>query len=125
MKAWPGGVSNGLTLPCGKCGTVPPFDWLCDDALWRRVVPASMRLGVVCLPCFDAMATAINARVVGHIKRVQFVGTGYTVVLCPAFSVKHSNGSVVNHCLAERIGEKNGLMMSDAEWRQHLSEMRS
>lgn len=125
MRNWPGGVTDGLTLPCGKCGVIPPFCWMCDDALWRRVVPESMRLGVVCLPCFDAMAAEINARVIGHIERVQFVGTGYTVVLYPGFSVKHSNGNVINHCLAKRIGEKNVLIMSDAEWRQHLSEMRT
>ena len=81
MKKWPGGISDGLTLPCCRCGAKVMFDYTVNDEAWRRVVPAGDRLSVVCLPCFDDLAALAGVRISDVIERVQFTGRSETLVL--------------------------------------------
>ena len=83
---WPGGVSDGLTLPCRRCGVVPKFDCHVDGDFWRAVVPKDWRLDVVCLPCLDVMATEMGLDVAAALRSVQFTGIGKTVLLGPAYT---------------------------------------
>lgn len=94
FRSWPGGVSNGLVLPCSGCGTKPRFDYNVDDAFWRQVVPDSQRLGVLCLPCLDALASAKGLWVHQHLRQVQFTGERATIVLVPAITFRHSKESL-------------------------------
>jgi len=86
MTSWPGGVSDGLTLPCRRCGVVPKFDYIVDGDFWRAVVPHDWRLDVVCLPCLDVMATEMGLDVAAALRSVQFTGIGKTVLLGPAYT---------------------------------------
>ncbi len=79
---WPGGVSDGLSLTCVDCSEIPRFDYHVSETFWRRWVPGSERLSVVCLPC-------LNRRCGGEgladaLLQVQWTGTGHTVVLRPS-----------------------------------------
>lgn len=77
---WPEAVSDGLTLPCGICKTVPRFDFLVDDETWALVAPKEHRLGVICLPCFEGLAT--NASIEhDYLINVQFIGSDRTWML--------------------------------------------
>lgn len=80
---WPGGISDGLTLPCESCGMVPALDYTVSDEIWQAVVPDESRRSVVCLPCFDQMAADKGIDISEALERVQFVGIGKTVVLKP------------------------------------------
>ena len=84
MSEWPEGISDGLTLPCGVCGDLPPFDYRVTDWAWQHVVPEALRLGVVCLPCFDMIAEGRGIDIAAAIQEVQFTGVGKTVVLRPS-----------------------------------------
>ena len=88
---WPEGISDGLVSPCAICGAHVAFDYTVSDALWQRVVPERWRRGVVCLPCLDALACEHGEPLAPALKRVQFVGTGYTVVFKPERVVYHAN----------------------------------
>ena len=82
---WPGGVSDGLVLPCVVCEEIPRFDYTVSDHTWLAIVPPRHRHDVVCLPCFDRLAVKASIPIAHDIQRVQFTGTGYTVVLEPTF----------------------------------------
>ena len=80
--SWPEGISDGLTLPCADCGELPRFDYSVTETFWRRWVPESpARLGVVCLPCLDRRSNGVG--LADALIRVQWTGTGHTVVLEP------------------------------------------
>ena len=80
---WPGGVSDGLTLPCAMCGQVPHFDYTVKDVLWEEVVPRDLRRGVICLPCLADLARTMGVRIGDYIVTIQWVGHGETVELRP------------------------------------------
>jgi len=80
---WIPGVSDGLTLPCGVCGKIPKFDYKVDSDFWRKVVDKKHRLGVVCLPCLDKLASNKGLDVGKHLIDVQFTGIGKTIELLP------------------------------------------
>ncbi len=80
---WPGAISNGLVLSCGMCGQDPSFDYLVADDAWEVVVPEELRLGVVCLACFDHLARDHGVHTSDVLKDVQFTGVGETIVLRP------------------------------------------
>ncbi len=79
---WPGGISDGLTLPCADCGEVPRFDYQVDDEFWHRHVAGPAHLGVVCLPCLDRRCGGVGLS--EALREVQWTGTGHTVVLDPS-----------------------------------------
>lgn len=81
---WVAGVSDGLTLPCRKCGLIPNFDFGVDSIFWKQVVPEEWRLDVVCLHCLDKLATKKGLDVTTHIETVQFTGIGKTIILNPS-----------------------------------------
>ncbi len=83
MSNWPEALSDGLTLPCGKCGEIPQFDYLVDEPTWKKVAPKEHRLSVICLPCFDSLAVAADVTH-DYLKTVQFIGTGRTWILEPS-----------------------------------------
>lgn len=88
---WPGGLSDGVTLACSRCGVVPPFDYRVDSDFWCRVIPKSERRGVVCLPCLDAAADLVGENAIAHLEELQFCGNGKTAVFAPVglFQFKH------------------------------------
>lgn len=81
MTNWPEGVSDGLILPCGVCGSTVSFDYTVTDEAWNLVVPQENKLNVVCLPCFDEMAADKGIDTVECLKLVQFVGINKTIGL--------------------------------------------
>lgn len=80
---WPEAISDGLILPCGMCGKVPSFDYLVADTAWKTIVPEGMRLGVVCLPCFDRLAVEQGMHTSDVLRHVHFTGVSETIVLNP------------------------------------------
>lgn len=42
---------------CKLCGGRDCFNFNVSNEIWERVVPRSLRTKVVCLPCFDALAS--------------------------------------------------------------------
>ena len=80
---WPGGISDGLTLPCSICDVIPAFDYGVKDAFWLAVAPVKYRLDVICLPCLDTLATAMGFNVADNLESIQFTGIGKTIVFCP------------------------------------------
>lgn len=86
MADWPGGISDGLTLPCGECAVVPAFDYNVDDEVWNLVAPEVHRLSVICLPCLDRLVHDKGIDISLHLKQVQFTGVGKTVVLRPEWT---------------------------------------
>lgn len=83
LIAWPEGISNGLTLDCGTCGLHTDFDYRVSDEIWHKVAPEHLRLGVICLSCFDKMAAQQGIDISPHLEQVQYTGVGKTVVLKP------------------------------------------
>lgn len=83
LGVWPEGVSDGLSLLCGICNCAPRFDYKISDDVWKKVAPPEHRLGVICLPCFDELATQKQIDVSPHLKEVQFTGAGKTIILKP------------------------------------------
>ncbi len=82
---WEPGISDGLTLPCGECNRVPSWGYNVDDAFWKLImIDHPHRLGVICLPCFDKLATDKGYDVSTHLERVQFTGIGKTIELKPS-----------------------------------------
>ncbi len=82
---WEPAISDGLTLPCGICNHVPPFDYHVDDEFWKLVMADHPhRLGVICLPCFDKLAFDMGHDVSTHLESVQFTGIGKTIELKPS-----------------------------------------
>ena len=77
MADWPERISDGLTLPCCFCGTVPRFDWTAIDQVWKKVIPSKHPHDVVCLPCFEVRAVKANITC-NYITRIQFIGIGRT-----------------------------------------------
>ena len=78
-QKWPDGIPDKLTLPCANCGTVPYFDFTVDDAIWKAVVSEEHRLGVLCLLCFDKLASEQGIDVTRHLQQVFYLGHGKTV----------------------------------------------
>jgi hypothetical protein len=85
MADWPHAVSDGLTLPCWRCGNVPMFDWQVEGSVWAAVVPIDQRLNVMCLSCFDAMAAELCPDWPISLQEVQFTGMGVTIGLWPVW----------------------------------------
>lgn len=80
---WPEGISDGLSLPCCVCHLSVAFDYGVDDAFWQAIVPEEYRRSVVCLSCLATLASARGLQIEKHLKFVQFVGMGETIILLP------------------------------------------
>ncbi len=90
MDEWPEGISDGLTLPCAICLAHPvKFDFAVTDELWRMVVPEQPRRGVVCLPCYNRLATEKGIDWANGLEQVQFTGAGKTIRLVPEFVYRY------------------------------------
>jgi len=89
QEDWTEGISDGLILPCAVCGREKiQFDYTVTDELWRDIVPAKMRLGVVCLPCLDKLTKERGADLGANIICLQFTGQDITIKFIP-HSVYH------------------------------------
>jgi len=88
---WEPAISDGLTLPCYICREIPKFDYSVDHAFWKEVVEKKYRLGVICLPCLDKLATAKGLNLSKHLIEVQFTGIKKTIVLVPTKVFDYSN----------------------------------
>jgi hypothetical protein len=42
---------------CKVCGRADGFDFTVTDEVWKAVVPEEYQKRVVCLPCFDSLAS--------------------------------------------------------------------
>jgi len=87
---WPGGISDGLTLPCGLCQKIPTFDYTVTDIAWAAVIPKDLQLGVVCLNCFERMVRARDMYISDVLLHVQFAGDGETILLRPTKAYRYS-----------------------------------
>jgi hypothetical protein len=81
---WPEAISDGLTLPCQKCGEIPIFDYVVDDKLWNRLVPKKQRKGVLCISCLDKMAFIKKINIADYLIEIQFIGKHKTIRLIPS-----------------------------------------
>ena len=88
-EQWPEAISDGLTLACGVCGQEPSFDYLVADEAWEVVVPEELRLGVVCLACFDHLAGERGVHTSDVLEHVQFTGAGETIILHPVEAYRY------------------------------------
>lgn len=70
---WPGGLSDGLILPCAGCGRNPVVDYLVSDVAWKRITLGY--LGVICIDCFMGMGGKPE-----DVLSVQITGDGQTAV---------------------------------------------
>jgi len=91
---WIGGISDGLTLQCYLCKRIPKFDFTIEDSFWNKIVPKKYRLGIICLPCLDKLATEKGENVAIYLERIQFTGIGKTILLKPEkiFYYKNKRG---------------------------------
>lgn len=89
---WPGGISDGLTLPCVNCGMAPELDYRVTDEAWAAVVDEHERLAVMCLSCFGALADKAGISLSACLLDVQFIGgdVDETVVLRPTAFYQYS-----------------------------------
>lgn len=85
---WPEGVSDGLSIPCMRCGEIPAVDHFVDDAFWDDVARPHERKNVLCLECL----CRDHEGVADHLKQVQVINGGVTVVLRPIQVVDHATG---------------------------------
>jgi hypothetical protein len=105
-EEWEAGVSDGLTLPCAICGTVPAFDYSVDDDFWKKVVDDKIRRGVVCLPCLDKLANEKGMDVSTHLQEVQFTGINKTIKLNPTKIYQWETCTAQEVCTAEKDTSK-------------------
>jgi hypothetical protein len=59
---------------CKVCGRADKFDFHVPDALWREVVPATLRNRVVCLACFDDLASERGIDYARSLRALFFAG---------------------------------------------------
>ncbi len=85
---WPGGISDGLILPCAVCHQSVKFDYAVSDECWDSVVPKDTRRGVICLPCLDILAEQQGIDISKFIQDLQFTGVGKTIVFTPTIGYK-------------------------------------
>lgn len=85
---WPEAVSDGLTIPCMRCGEIPAIDYRVDDDFWRKVARPRERKNVVCLDCL----CHDHEDVAEHLEEVQVINGGVTTVLKPVQTVNHATG---------------------------------
>ena len=88
---WPGGVSDGLSLPCKLCGCNTNYDYKVTDTLWHSVVPDHAKRDVVCLDCLDHLTkehghTSLSL----HLIEIQYTGINETIILKPETGFKHT-----------------------------------
>ncbi len=86
MTDWPEGVSDGLLLPCAVCENKVSFDYTVSNEAWKLVVSKEQSRNVICLTCFDKIATYKGINIAEHLKLVQFVGVNKTIGLKPVSS---------------------------------------
>lgn len=84
---WPGAISDGMVTACESCGVVPGLvDYLVTNKGWDRVVPREWRASVVCLGCFDEMASAAGVMTEDVLVSCQLTLSGVTVGMVAAWS---------------------------------------
>ena len=59
---------------CKMCGKADGFNFHIDDDVWQRVVPKEYANRVLCLPCFDMLASLRGVDYSDAIDGVLFVG---------------------------------------------------
>jgi hypothetical protein len=71
-------TSNEQRQTCKCCGKRDYFNFHVPDEIWLFVVPPELSKHVVCLPCFDKLASKKNFDYSPHIKEFYFVGDQVT-----------------------------------------------
>jgi hypothetical protein len=59
---------------CKRCLTADGFDFHVPDEVWAAVVPMRLRNHVLCLACFDALASVGGVGYAPHVTAVYFSG---------------------------------------------------
>jgi hypothetical protein len=71
---------------CRICECPDKFDFHVSDDLWERVVPRRFRKNVVCLECFDDLASEKNIDYSDDIDVLHFAGEGAVFIFRKQFS---------------------------------------
>ena len=69
---------------CKVCWNADGFDFHVPDGVWRAVVPAELVSRVVCLACFDRLASEAGVDYALHLRCLYFAGisVGLEFALC-------------------------------------------
>lgn len=86
---WPGGISDGLTLPCHFCGQHTNLNYIVTDDAWKKLItdPEASR-GVVCIHCFADLCFEAGMRLSDVLIEIQLHCAGETVLLKPAMAFR-------------------------------------
>ncbi len=70
---------------CKVCWHADGLDFDMPDDVWAAVLPERLRNRVVCLACFDRMASEVGVDYAPHLRRVCFAGlsTGFEFEVKP------------------------------------------
>jgi hypothetical protein len=86
VDKWPMAVSDGLSVPCSDCETIPVIDYIVDDYTWNDLVKPPERHGVICLPCLIKRG---GPSVLLAVKEIQYTIPGVTLILSPSLFVNY------------------------------------
>lgn len=59
---------------CKVCWNADGFDFKVPNDVWRAVVPPELVNRVVCLACFDRLASEAGVDYTSHLRRLYFAG---------------------------------------------------
>lgn len=68
---------------CKACGRPDKFNWAVPDGTWAAVVPEDLRGLVLCLSCFDGLATDRGVPYGLLLQDLVFVGDATTIFFEP------------------------------------------
>lgn len=64
---------------CKRCGRPDKFDFHVPDPIWVAIVPPELRNRVVCLYCFDDLASEYPGPLAAHLRILYFAGDRFTL----------------------------------------------
>lgn len=80
----------GQRQTCKRCGCVDFFNFNVPDDIWAAVVPTDLARRVVCLKCFDELASEKGVKYAGHLRRLFFAGQAAVFQFEPVSAVDYT-----------------------------------
>ena len=87
---------------CKVCWKADGFNFNVPDTLWRKVVPRRLRGFVVCLSCFDKLATEKGVDALGAIHALYFAGQRSSLALARSTCSCSRPSSTCTRCRVRR-----------------------